>query len=233
LWRDCNTLKEGKDHYQKEFKELKTIIPLMNEKKKKPVTEKIKDLHINSDVMYKRKFEMIKNNKPITIDQQPFTPMQLTVRPKQMFKIKRGEGNKLILQKVLEEENKIPPKENDSKEEKELEEENWLEKEDKEENITLINERNLEKEKEKKEEKEEEENIPKEKEGKIEELKDSLVETKPLASKLLMLSTVLGAIEKVKSLEEAIELTDGEKQYFSFGGKVMKCDGYFSKEQIF
>jgi hypothetical protein len=34
-------------------------------------------------------------------------------------------------------------------------------------------------------------------------------------------------------LEEALELTDGEKQYFSFGRKVMKCDGYFSKEPIF
>jgi uncharacterized protein YkuJ len=48
-----------------------------------------------------------------------------------------------------------------------------------------------------------------------------------------MLSSALGVIKKVKSLEEAFELTDGEKQYFSFGGKVMKSDGYFSKEQIF
>jgi hypothetical protein len=39
-----------------------------------------------------------------------------------MFKVKRGEGNKLIFQKVLEEENKILPKENDAEEKKESEE---------------------------------------------------------------------------------------------------------------
>jgi hypothetical protein len=47
-----------------------------------------------------------------------------------------------------------------------------------------------------------------------------------------MLLSTLGTIKKVKSLEEAVELTDGEKQYFSFEGKVMKWDGYFSRNKI-
>jgi hypothetical protein len=69
LWRECNSHKEKKDLYQKEFEELKTIIPSMNEKKKKkPVGKKIEDLHITNDVTYKRKFEMIKNDKPIVTD---------------------------------------------------------------------------------------------------------------------------------------------------------------------
>jgi hypothetical protein len=86
-----------------------------------------------------------------------------------MFKIKRGEGNKLIFQRLLEEENKIPSKENDiEEEEKESEEENWLEKEDKEEDVVL----GLEKGKEKKEEKENEKVLLEEKEKKVEELKN-------------------------------------------------------------
>jgi hypothetical protein len=79
--------------------------------------------------------------------------------------------------------------------------------------VVLINKGGLEKEKEKKEEKEKEEDISKKKEEKI-ELKNALEEKKPLTLKLLMLSTALGAIKKAKSLEEALELTDGEKQYF-------------------
>jgi hypothetical protein len=97
----------------------------MNEKKrKKPVTRKIKDLHITGDVTYKRKFEMIENNKPIIINQKPYIFGQQIVKPKRMFKVKRGEGNKLIFQKVIEEENKIPAKENDVEEKKESEEKN-------------------------------------------------------------------------------------------------------------
>jgi hypothetical protein len=43
----------------------------MNKKKeKKFITKKVEDLHITNDITYKRKFEMIKNNKPIVIDQQ-------------------------------------------------------------------------------------------------------------------------------------------------------------------
>jgi hypothetical protein len=93
-----------------------------------------------------------------------FDPMQLTVKPKHTFKLKM-EGRKLIFQKVMEENNKILPKEDDKgKEEveKELEEENWLEKEDKEEKVVLINREELEKDREKTEEKE---NIPKERKG--------------------------------------------------------------------
>jgi hypothetical protein len=36
-----------------------------------------------------------------------------------------------------------------------------------------------------------------------------------------MLSVTLGVIDKSKTLEEAVELTDGEKQYFSFGRKLV------------
>jgi hypothetical protein len=51
--------------------------------------------------------------------------------------------------------------------------------------------------------------------------------------KLLSLSGALKMINKVKTLEEALELTDEERQYFSFEEKVMKCNGYFSRNQIF
>jgi hypothetical protein len=34
-------------------------------------------------------------------------------------------------------------------------------------------------------------------------------------------------------LEEAIQLSDDSKQYFSFSGEVFKCNGYFSKDKIF
>jgi hypothetical protein len=76
--------------------------------------------------------------------------------------------------------------------------------------VILVNKGGLEREKEKKEEKEKEEDVSK-KEEKIEELKSLLTETKSLPSKLLMLWTALGVIKKVKSLEEALESTDGEK----------------------
>jgi hypothetical protein len=116
-----------------------------------------------------------------------------------MFKVKK-EGNKLIFQKIPEEENKIPPKENYVKK-KESEDENWLEKEDKEVDVILVNKEGLEREQENKEEKEKEKNIPKRKEKKVEELKNSLADTKWLASKLLRLLTTLKTIKKVKALE--------------------------------
>jgi hypothetical protein len=37
---------------------------------------------------------------------------------------------------------------------------------------------------------------------------------------MLMLTVVLGVIKKVKSLEEALELTDEEKQYFLLEEKL-------------
>jgi hypothetical protein len=163
LWKEPREHKEKKDQYQKEIEELKSTISLMNEKKKKkPVAEKIKDLHITSDIEYKRKFEMIKDNKPVIIDQQPYIPGQPIPKPKRIFKIRKGEGNKLIFQKVVEEgENKIPPKENDVKGKEDSEDENWLEKEDKEMDAILVNKEGLEKEEEKKEEKEKEKDLPK------------------------------------------------------------------------
>jgi hypothetical protein len=103
-WAECPAHKVKKEFYQKELEELKTIIPLMNKKKKKSVEEKVKDLHITSDLTYKRKIEMIKDNKPVIINQQPYILGQPMVKPKRMFRIKRGEGNKLIFQKISEKE---------------------------------------------------------------------------------------------------------------------------------
>jgi hypothetical protein len=54
-----------------------------------------------------------------------------------------------------------------------------------------------------------------------------------LTSQLLTLTTSLNLIKKAKGLEEAIQLSDDSKQYFSFSGEVFKCNGYFSKDKIF
>jgi hypothetical protein len=96
----------------------------------------------------------------------------------------------------------------------------------------LVNKEGLGKEKEKEKERKEEEKLTEEKGEVLKELKGSVAKTKSLALKLFVLSTALGMINKAKTLEEALELTDGEKQYFSFEGKVMKCDGYFSLDKI-
>jgi hypothetical protein len=56
---------------------------------------------------------------------------------------------------------------------------------------------------------------------------------KSLTSQLLTLTTTLGLVKKAKCLEEAIQLPDDTKQYFSFNGEVFKCNGYFSKDKIF
>jgi hypothetical protein len=41
----------------------------------------------------------MKDNKPIII-KQPYIPGQPLVKPKRIFKVKRGEGNKLIFRKI-------------------------------------------------------------------------------------------------------------------------------------
>jgi hypothetical protein len=57
--------------------------------------------------------------------------------------------------------------------------------------------------------------------------------SKSLTSQLLTLTTSLNLIKKAKSLEEAIQLSDYSKQYFSFNEEVFKYNGYFSKDKIF
>jgi hypothetical protein len=183
----------------------------MNKKKeKKPIMKKVEDSHVTNDIMHKRKFKVVINKKPVAFD-----PMRLTVKPKHTFKL-RMEGSRLIFQKIMEEHNKIPPKEDNEGEKGKSEDEHWLEKENREMDTTLVNKEMLEREREKKEEEKKEENTHKKKEEKKEELKNELEEKKPLALKLLTLSTALGAIKKVKYLEEVLELTDEEKKYFLF-----------------
>jgi hypothetical protein len=55
---------------------------------------------------------------------------------------------------------------------------------------------------------------------------------KSLTSQLLTLSTTFGLVKKAKDLEEAVQLSNDTKQYFSFS-EVFKCNGYFSKDKIF
>jgi hypothetical protein len=57
--------------------------------------------------MHKQKLDIMVKDKPNTFD-----PMQLTVKPKHNFKLKI-KGRKLIFHKVMEENNKIPPKQDD------------------------------------------------------------------------------------------------------------------------
>jgi hypothetical protein len=56
---------------------------------------------------------------------------------------------------------------------------------------------------------------------------------KSLTSQLLTLTISLNLLKKVKGLEEAIQLLDESKQYFSSSREVFKCNGYFNKDKIF
>jgi hypothetical protein len=56
---------------------------------------------------------------------------------------------------------------------------------------------------------------------------------KSFTSQLLTLTTSLDLVKKAKGLEEAIQLSDDTKQYFSFSGEMFKCNGYFSRDKIF
>jgi hypothetical protein len=106
---------------------------------------------------------MIKKNEPILINQQPYIPDKPIEKPKWMLKVKKREGNKLIFQKSFlreEKEGKGLELESETLKRKEgivVEEEDWLEKEDKEIDAILINKEGIEKEKENEKEKKEEE----------------------------------------------------------------------------
>jgi hypothetical protein len=54
-----------------------------------------------------------------------------------------------------------------------------------------------------------------------------------LTSQLLTLTTSLGLVKKAKGLEEAIQLSDESKQYFSFSEEIFKYNDYFSIDKIF
>jgi hypothetical protein len=58
-----------KKRYLKELEELKSIIPIMNKKKRKSVEERNKNKRIGNDLTYQRKFTIIKDD---LIENNPF-----------------------------------------------------------------------------------------------------------------------------------------------------------------